>query len=281
MPLTLSDVNIGAAPDDGTGDPARTAFSTINSNNALIETEFTGVMYLDGTQDMTAEFGTDVGTFRSDVADGASAVGFKLNTANAFATSGGKLLSVQNAAAERFSVAFEGSTEIRLGGRNNNFYFRIYDDLSTLVFSATGGGNVTATGVLKGTVCEVTGTPTATNNTLLGRESFNLSRTAAPFTIQKTSQNSDSATNNLSIVGQHAFASATTNLAGGGINILGGDGASGSAGDADGGDVTIKGGTGYGTGSVGNIIMNALPTADPAVAGALWNNSGVLNVSAG
>jgi hypothetical protein len=31
----------------------------------------------------------------------------------------------------------------------------------------------------------------------------------------------------------------------------------------------------------GNIIMSGLPTSDPTVAGALWNNSGVLTVSAG
>lgn len=30
-----------------------------------------------------------------------------------------------------------------------------------------------------------------------------------------------------------------------------------------------------------NIIFNSLPTSDPSVAGALWNNSGVLNISAG
>lgn len=33
------------------------------------------------------------------------------------------------------------------------------------------------------------------------------------------------------------------------------------------------------TGSV--ITLSGLPTSDPSVAGALWNNAGVLNVSAG
>ena len=37
MALTLTDVGIGSAPNDGTGDPARTAFGKINDNNALIE----------------------------------------------------------------------------------------------------------------------------------------------------------------------------------------------------------------------------------------------------
>ena len=31
----------------------------------------------------------------------------------------------------------------------------------------------------------------------------------------------------------------------------------------------------------GVVILSGLPTADPAVAGQLWNNLGVLNVSAG
>lgn len=38
------------------------------------------------------------------------------------------------------------------------------------------------------------------------------------------------------------------------------------------GTVTLNGAT---------IIVSSLPTSDPAVAGQLWNNSGVLTVSAG
>jgi hypothetical protein len=34
-----------------------------------------------------------------------------------------------------------------------------------------------------------------------------------------------------------------------------------------------------GTNSV--VVLNDLPTSDPSVAGQLWNNAGVLNVSAG
>jgi len=34
-----------------------------------------------------------------------------------------------------------------------------------------------------------------------------------------------------------------------------------------------------GTNSV--VVLNDLPTSDPSVAGQLWNNTGVLNVSAG
>lgn len=35
------------------------------------------------------------------------------------------------------------------------------------------------------------------------------------------------------------------------------------------------------TADSGNIVLNGLPTADPVSGGALWNNSGVLNVSSG
>lgn len=44
------------------------------------------------------------------------------------------------------------------------------------------------------------------------------------------------------------------------------------------GATTISGAT---TLSNASIIMSALPTSDPSVAGQLWSNSGVLTVSAG
>jgi hypothetical protein len=37
MPVSLTNINVGAAPDDGTGDRARTAFGKINTNNAKLE----------------------------------------------------------------------------------------------------------------------------------------------------------------------------------------------------------------------------------------------------
>lgn len=37
MPIDLQDVDVGLAPGDGLGDPARTAFQAINANNALLE----------------------------------------------------------------------------------------------------------------------------------------------------------------------------------------------------------------------------------------------------
>lgn len=48
-----------------------------------------------------------------------------------------------------------------------------------------------------------------------------------------------------------------------------------------GGNVTISGGGDTTITPDGNIIMSGLPTSDPTVAGALWNDSGTLKVSAG
>ncbi len=48
----------------------------------------------------------------SNLADGASAVGFTLNTANTYSTAGAKLLSLQNGGAEKFSVDKDGNVNI-------------------------------------------------------------------------------------------------------------------------------------------------------------------------
>lgn len=45
-----------------------------------------------------------------------------------------------------------------------------------------------------------------------------------------------------------------------------------------GGSITLRVGTGN---TPGNLIVVNLPTADPVVAGALWNDSGALKISAG
>jgi len=69
------------------------------------------------------------------------------------------------------------------------------------------------------------------------------------------------------------------NVHGGDLVLRGGLASTTSAGV--GGDLYLRAGTGGSTGSNGLVIMDNLPTSDPTVAGALWNNSGVLTVSAG
>lgn len=63
--------------------------------------------------------------------------------------------------------------------------------------------------------------------------------------------------------------------AGGTLNLWGGTAA---AGTGDGGNVIIQAGASAG-GNAGNIIMSSLPTVDPGVSGALWNNLGIINIS--
>ena len=59
----------------------------------------------------------------------------------------------------------------------------------------------------------------------------------------------------MTIAASAAYASASTNLDGGDLSLVGGAGASGSAGDADGGHVKIDGGQAYGTGTAGAIYI--------------------------
>lgn len=88
------------------------------------------------------------------------------------------------------------------------------------------------------------------------------------YIIQVENPSTDAAVFDISIIGQAAGASSTSNLDGSNVNITGGAGASGSAGDADGGDVVIGGGAGAGTGEVGHVeIVDTVKAtgSDPAL----------------
>ena len=95
------------------------------------------------------------------------------------------------------------------------------------------------------------------------------------------------------LIGFQAGQSTCAGATGGEAHLVGGQAA---VADAHGGAVLIVSGQGLGTGhsgdinirtgpvdtgTKGNIILTGLPTADPHVAGALWNSSGVLHISAG
>jgi len=73
----------------------------------FINNTTTGI-YRDSTSNQITAIGTQVG-LTSTVSDSASAVGVILNTANALAISGAKLLSVKNAGAEKAYVGYNGS----------------------------------------------------------------------------------------------------------------------------------------------------------------------------
>lgn len=63
--------------------------------------------------------------------------------------------------------------------------------------------------------------------------------------------------------------------------LKGGDATEAGAVDRDGGNLILEPGVGANAGSDGLILVQNLPTSDPAVAGALWNDSGTLKISAG
>ena len=99
--------------------------------------------------------------------------------------------------------------------------------------------------------------------------------------IKGHTRNIDEPIKALIVTGGNPPPSAATNLTGGELKLVGGSGASSSAGAANGGNIYIRGGKGYGTGHNGYVIMDNLPTSNPAVTGALWNDAGMLKVSAG
>ncbi len=70
----------------------------------------------------------------------------------------------------------------------------------------------------------------------------------------------DQAVGDFIFAGCDQYASASTNLLGGNVVIIGGEGSSGSAGAAHGGNIVLTGGTGYGTGDDGKVTISALLT---------------------
>lgn len=84
----------------------------------------------------------------------------------------------------------------------------------------------------------------------------------------------------------NAHSSGQTNtgqgVSGANVTIRGGNGASAATtAAANGGDVILTPGLAYGTGARGRIVLSFLPTSDPAVVGALWNDGGTIKISAG
>ena len=68
-------------------------------------------------------------------------------------------------------------------------------------------------------------------------------------------------------------------IATGGVDIKAGVYTGGT--NADGADVFIAPSLGIGTGNRGHLILENIPTSDPVVAGAIWNDAGTLKISAG
>lgn len=90
-----------------------------------------------------------------------------------------------------------------------------------------------------------------------------------------------------------AAAAADTGTGGGAVNLFGG---ASSLASGEAGGVTVNGGNssdptgiggnvqlavGTGGAADGNILLTGIPTADPEVANAIWNDAGTLKISAG
>ena len=213
------------------------------------------------------------GGTQSEVADGATAIAFDYDTDNAYTTAGAKLASWSNNSTEKAYIDKDGNIwgfdrVYPAKAKSSNYI----DGSSTLGLDVVGGSQLLRIGSI---VNSVFGISPSTNIIQYDGD------VAADSKLMIGAQPADSITRDLIVAGQAALPTASTNLDGGDVNIVGGAGASSSAGDADGGDVNIDGGQEYGTGTIGNIIMASLPTSDPTIAGALWNNSNVLTVSAG
>ena len=102
----------------------------------------------------------------------------------------------------------------------------------------------------------------------------------ADFVIQGHTRSVDEVRRAVYIKGGPQHASATTNLVGGHLYLVGGLGASGSAGAAHGGNLYLRGGTGYGTGHAGYVIADNLPTSSAGLpTGAIWNDAGTLKIA--
>lgn len=80
---------------------------------------------------------------------------------------------------------------------------------------------------------------------------------ASDFHFKYKATASDIAAYGYKMTAQAAWASASTNIIGGNISLIGGAGASGSAGAAHGGHVFLDGGEGFGTGLDGDVQIGA------------------------
>jgi hypothetical protein len=225
------------------------------------------------------------GGTQSEVEDGATAVAFDFDTDNDLATNGAKLASFKNYGVEKAHIDEEGrgwfggpssASSIRLSGGNTQIDF-FYNGVLRSSISGVAANQIrflTSSLIITESDASIIGGPMSNTE----NEDF-LIRPTKPNEIGSWT---NLAGNNLVLEGSPAAPKgAGAGKVGGKVSLSGGNGSADGTGDAHGGNVEIAGGTGYGTGHDGYIVMPNLPTADPAVAGALWNDSGTLKVSAG
>ena len=254
MPLTLADIDV----TPGAGDSAPVGGGKINDNNALIEAADAANFKADGSVDMTGEFRTDVGTFDSDVANGASAVAFSFDTHNNFSTTGAKLAQWNNAGAAKFSIGLDGrfTFDGSSGAFSNGNHFRISNTDGEMANFGAGGAGIQfqrklffSNATLANRVIE--GASSTVNNGMAiygSRLGLSQDHPALGLTINAGNASPNAATN---VTGPALLlqggASATASGNGGAVTITGGTSAAGSLGAvniaATGGSVGFLGAT--------------------------------------
>lgn len=251
---------------------------TLNESTPQLEAPQTGDTYL-----LPRDTASTTGVFTSEVADGASAEAFSFDSENALSTSGAKIVSYQNNGTEKACIDKDGvgsfggvgsGAEIRIGKFNAEIEGLYAGNVrNSIRLSNTNSITMKTKDLYINDVL---------NPSIVGGQSESTFET---FTVRAAKAREvgvykDMPGNDIHLLASDAMdQDSGTGEVGGDALLSGGDGSSNGTGDAHGGNVTITGGTGYGTGHDGYVMMTNLPTSDPGVTGALWNNSGVLTVS--
>jgi hypothetical protein len=148
-----------------------------------------------------------------------------------------------------------GANDVKIRWQNAAHTPSIYGNATTRVLTISSGNNGTSTCVFAG------------GNLRLGDASD-----SNDLACQGAGNRARNLTFSGSDANQDQFASGNTIL-------RGGDRTAGT--NANGGSLTLRGGAGIGSGVRGQVLITNLPTSDPTVAGAVWNDSGTLKISAG
>lgn len=196
-----------------------------------------GDFLANGTVDMTGTFGTDVGTFRSDVADGASAVGFDFDTTNSFATSGAKLANWSNNGTDKAYIDKDGRPTFGDSATRSSIF--TYSDGFDWYWTTGGNwlGFRTSTGGAMFKAQTTTAQIVSNNFTLEWLDgNLTFSKTTAsdhPVVIKGPGRGTgiDQAVPDFTITANDAGTSATVNQNGGDLFLSGGASASGGGRD--------------------------------------------------
>lgn len=144
--LSLTDVNIGTTANDGTGDPLRTAFGKVNSNNTLIENAFATVST---TTEMRGEIND---TIEARIAAALNAISYFWEKVDTVGGSGEDVLVTATGLADAIaevevggtstgitkSLEFiVGTTEGAPGNGDSTVYHKAFVDKHTYVYRGT------------------------------------------------------------------------------------------------------------------------------------------------